>query len=188
MVKKPNQPAGTAERKKQIETIVGHEIDPDVERLIKFSYPAGSYTAFGEVLTSESHVCWRRIYPFPNKLCSFGVPLLDATGVSSTLADGKRVFHVSDVVCPQGVLQSFGEPINVVATPLGESRTFLTMTYSLIPQGPDPSIHPDVQMTVYAWNTDGSPAPNVVFNWRCRAVILFNPPPSAAPRPDRSKE
>jgi hypothetical protein len=62
---------------------------------------AGSYTAFGEVLTSESHVCWRRIYPFPNKVCSFGVPLLDATGVSSTLADGKRMFQVSDLVCSQ---------------------------------------------------------------------------------------
>jgi hypothetical protein len=120
MVKKPNQPAETAEPKKQIETIVGHEIDPDVKRLIKFSYPAGSYTAFGEVLPSESHVCWRRIYPFPSKVCSFGVPLLDATGVSSTLADGKRVFHVSDVVCPQGAFFGFGEPINVVATPLAE--------------------------------------------------------------------
>jgi hypothetical protein len=185
MVKRPNQPAETAELKKQIETIVGHEIDPDVERLIKFSYPAGSYTAFGEVLTSESHVCWRRIYPFPNKVCSFGVPLLDATGVSSTLADGKRVFHVGDVVCPQGASFGFGEPINIVATPLAESRTFLTMTYSLIPQGPDPSIRPDVQMTVFAWNTDGSPAPNVVFDWRCRAVILFNTPSSAARRPDR---
>jgi hypothetical protein len=184
MVKRPNQPAETAELKEQIETI-GHEIDPDVERLIKFSYPAGSYTAFGEVLTSESHVCWRRIYPFPNKVCSFGVPLLDATGVSSTLADGKRVFHVGDVVCPQGASFGFGEPINIVATPLAESRTFLTMTYSLIPQGPDPSIHPDVQMTVFAWNTDGSPAPNVVFDWRCRAVILFNTPSSAARRPDR---
>ena len=67
MDKKPNQPAETAKRKKQIETIVGHEIDPHVEGLIKFSYPAGSYTAFGEVLPSESHVCWRRIFPFPNK-------------------------------------------------------------------------------------------------------------------------
>jgi hypothetical protein len=111
-----------------------------------------------------------------------------ATAASfSTCADGKRVFHVSDVVCPQGVSFGFGEPINVIATPLAESGTFLTMTYSLIPQGPDPSIQPDVQMTVFAWNIDGSPAPNVVFDRRCRAVIVFNPPP-AARRSDRSKE
>ncbi len=186
MVKKTKRPEETAELKKRIETIVGHEIDPNVGRLIKFSYPAGSYTAFGEVLPSESHVCWRRVYPFPEKVCSF-VPLLDATGVSSTLADGKRVFHVSDVVCPQGVSSGFGEPINVIATPLAESGAFLTMTYSLISQGPDPSFQPDVQMTVFAWNIDGSPAPNVVFDWRCRAAIVFNPPP-AARRSDRSKE
>ena len=46
MVKKPKQPAETAELKKQIETIVGHEIDPGVEPIIKFSSPAGSYTFF----------------------------------------------------------------------------------------------------------------------------------------------
>jgi hypothetical protein len=169
MVKKPKQPAETAELKKQIDTIVGHEIDPGGEPIIKFSSPAGSYTFFGEVVPESVTACWRRIYPFPNKVCSPGVGLLEATGVSSTLADGKRVFHVSDVICPQGASFGFAEPINVVATPLAENRTFLTMTYSLIPQGPDPSIHPDVQMTVFTWNADGSPAPNVVFNWRCRA-------------------
>jgi hypothetical protein len=47
MVKKPNQPAETAEIKKQIETIVGHEIDPGVERLIKFYYPAGPMLSLG---------------------------------------------------------------------------------------------------------------------------------------------
>jgi hypothetical protein len=176
MVKKPNQPAETAAIKQQIETIVGHEIDPGVERLIKFYYPVGSYTGFGQVLPQSVHACWRRIYPFPNKVCS--VPeggLLEATGVSSTLADGKRVFQVSDVVCPQGASFGFGEPINVVATPLAESRTFLTMTYWLIQQGPDPSIHPDIQITVFAWNANGAPAPNVGFDWRCRAVWLFYP-------------
>jgi hypothetical protein len=177
MVKKPNQPAETAELKKHIETIVGHEIDPDVERLIEFSYPAGSYALF--YMDQSAQACWRRIYPLPIKDCSI-VRLLEATGVSSTLADGKRVFQVSDVVCPEGVLWSFGEPINVVATPLAESPIFLTMTHSLISQGQDPSFQPDVQMTVFAWNTDGFPAPNVVFDWRCRAVVLSNPPPPGA--------
>jgi hypothetical protein len=102
MVKKPKQPAETAELKKQIESIVGHEIDPGGEPIIKFSSPAGSYTFFGEVVPESVTACWRRIYPFPNKVCSPGVGLLEATGVSSTLADGKRVFHVSDVICPQG--------------------------------------------------------------------------------------
>jgi hypothetical protein len=177
MVKKPNQPAETAELKKHIETIVGHEIDPDVERLIEFSYPAGSYALF--YMDQSAEACWRRIYPLPIKDCSI-VRLLEATGVSSTLADGKRVFQISDVVCPEGVLWSFGESINVVATPLAESLIFLTMTHSLISQGQDPSFQPDVQMTVFAWNADGFPAPNVVFDWRCRAVVLSNPPPPGA--------
>jgi hypothetical protein len=177
MVKKPKQPAETAELKKQIETIVGHEIDPGVERIITLFHPAGSYAVFW--MDQSAQACWRRLFPFPGKDCSI-VRLLEATGVSSTLADGKRVFQVSDVVCPEGVLWSFGEPINVIATPLAESPIFLTMTYSLVPQGPDPSFRPDVQMTVFTWNADGTPAPNVSFDWRCRAVILSNPPPSGA--------
>jgi hypothetical protein len=176
MVKKPKQPAETAELKKQIEIIIGQEIDPGVERTINLFHPVGSYALF--YMDQSAQACWRRIYPFPSKDCSI-VRLLEATGVSSTLADGKRVFQVSDVVCPEGVLWSFGEPINVVATPLAESPIFLTMTYSLISQG-HPSFQPDVQMTVFAWNADGSPAPNVVFDWRCRAVVLSNPPPSGA--------
>jgi hypothetical protein len=177
MVKKPNQPAETAERKKQIETIVGHDIDPNVERIINLFHPAGSYALF--FMDQSAQACWRRIFPFPGKDCSI-VRLLEAAGVSSTLADGKRVFQVSDVVCPEGVLWSFGEPINVVATPLAESPILLTMTYSLISQGPDPSFQPDVQMTIFAWNADGSPAPNIMFDWRCRAVVLSNFPPSGA--------
>jgi hypothetical protein len=177
MVKKPKQPPETAELKKQIETIVGHEIDPGAERFINLFHPAGSYALF--FMDQSAQACWRRIFPFPSKDCSI-VRLLEAAGVSSTLADGKRVFQVSDVLCPEGVLWSFGEPINVVATPLADSPTLLTMTYSLISQGPDPSFQPDVQMTVFTWNADGSPAPNVVFDWRCRAVVLSNPPSSDA--------
>ena len=169
MIDKPNQPAEPAEIKKQIESIVGHEIDPGTERLIKFSVPLGSYAVLW--MDESAQACFRRIFPVPGKECSI-VQLLDATGFSSTLADGKRVFQVSDVVCPQGVTFGFAEPINIVATPLAESPTFLTMSYALIPQGPDPSFKPDVQITVFAWNANGSPAPNVVFNWRCRAVIF----------------
>ena len=184
MAKKPKQPAKTAEIKKQIETIVGHEIDPGVERVIKFSYPLGSYAVLW--MDESAQACFRSIFQGPSKDCSI-VRLLEATGVSSTLADGKRVFQVSDVVCPQGVSFGFGEPINVVATAFAGTPIFLTMTYSLIPQGPDPLIHPDVQITVFAWNADGSPAPNVGFNWRCRAVWLNNPPPSGARGPRRSE-
>ena len=108
MVKKPKQPAETAELKKQIGSIVGHEIDPGVERIITLFHPAGSYAVFW--MDQSAQACWRRLFPVPGKDCSI-VRLLEATGVSSTLADGKRVFQVSDVVCPEGVRWSFGEPL-----------------------------------------------------------------------------
>jgi hypothetical protein len=88
MVKKPKQPAETAELKKQIESIVGHEIDPGVERIITLFHPAGSYAVFW--MDQSAQACWRRLFPVPGKDCSI-VRLLEATGVSSTLADGKRL-------------------------------------------------------------------------------------------------
>jgi hypothetical protein len=54
MVKKPRQPAGTTELKKQIETIVGHDIDPNVERTINLFHPAGSKACCG--LAKSSHL------------------------------------------------------------------------------------------------------------------------------------
>jgi len=107
MIDTPNQPAEPAEIKKQIESIVGHQIDPGTERLIKFSVPLGSYAVLW--MDESAQACFRRIFPFPGKECSI-VQLLDATGVSSTLTDGKRVFQVSDVVCPQGVTFGFANP------------------------------------------------------------------------------
>jgi hypothetical protein len=119
-------------------------------------------------MDESAQACWRRIFPFPSKDCSI-VQLLEATGVSSTLADGKRVFQVSDVVCPQGAFWSLGEPINVDATPLSERPIFLTMTYSLTSQGTDPSFNPD----------------DVVFDWRC--VERLYPSPSW-PRAERTSQ
>ena len=169
MIEKPTQPAEPAEIKKHIETIVGHEIDPGAERVIKFSLPLGSYAVLW--MDESAQACFRRIFPVPGKECSI-VQLLDAVGVSSTLADGKRVFQVSDVVCPQGVTFGFAEPINIVATPRAESPNLPHHDLLADTAGSGSIIHPDVQITVFAWNANGSPAPNVVFDWRCRAVIF----------------
>ena len=38
----------------------------------------------------------------------------------------------------------------------------MTMTHSLVNT---PAT--DVQITVFAWDANGAPAPNVVFDWRC---------------------
>ena len=90
MIDKPNQPAAPAEIKKHIETIVGQEIDPGAERVIKFSLPLGTYAVLW--MDESAQACFRRIFPVPGKECSI-VQLLDATGFSSTLADGSGCFR-----------------------------------------------------------------------------------------------
>src|SRR5215510_1244623 len=65
-------------------------------------------------------------------------------------------------------------PINIVATPRAERPVFLTVTYA--PAAPEPQVHPfrpDVQITVFAWEANGTPAPNVEFDWRCRTAVVI---------------
>jgi hypothetical protein len=169
MVKKPKRPTRAAEIKEQLEEIVGHKIDVSEQQLAQFAYPVGTYA-----LTELNHLTdciatWNRIVA-PDKIWTF-CSLIDATGVSSTLADGKRVFLLSDLM-RVGESVGFQEPINVVATPRAERPLFLTATYSLVPQGADPNISPDVQITVFSWDPNGVPAPNVDFDWRCRATLI----------------
>jgi hypothetical protein len=87
------------------------------------------------------------------------------------VADGKRVFLLSDFLC-DAYNRRFGcvEPINVVATPRAERPVFLTMTYAPVPPEPEVTFIPDVQITVFAWKANGAPAPDVEFDWRCRAA------------------
>jgi hypothetical protein len=171
MVKKPKQATKAAnikEIKEQLEAIVGNKTDLTEQQLAKFSYPIGFWSIFG------GFAVWKSIF---GKTCSRQIEF-DASGVSSTLADGKRVFRVSDIVC-SGIFQhpltqiGYVEPINVVATPRAERPVFLTMTSSPVPPGPQlPPAAPDVQITVFTWEANGVPAPNVEFDWRCRAVLV----------------
>ncbi len=157
MEKKPDKTAKAEDVKKQLEALVGHQIDVSAEQLFRLWFPAGSY-AYG-----DGTVTWRSIL-LPGKSC-YSASLLDASGVSSTGADGKRVFLLSDFVCfPQ--VYSLAEPINVVATPRSASPFFLTMTHSLV------NAASDVEITVFTWDANGAAAPNVVFDWRCRVVSV----------------
>jgi hypothetical protein len=178
MVKKPKQATKAAnikEIKEQLEAIVGNKTDLTEQQLAKFSYPIGFWSIFG------GFAVWKSIF---GKTCSQTIEF-DSSGVSSTLADGKRVFRVSDIVCPifQHPIDTIGyvEPINVVATPRAERPVFLTMSISPAPQGPEVHRAPDVQITVFAWEANGVPAPNVEFDWRCRAIIVVAEEPVVSP-------
>jgi|SRR6266516_1989282 hypothetical protein len=171
MVKKPRRApkaANTkaADTKRQLEDIVGQRIDATAEQLVKLRFPLGSYdiSDFDDGATATL----RSIFFPPGKTCNT-TTLYDVSGVSSTLADGKRVFLISDVVCfpPSFALD---EPINVVATPRADTPFYLTTTHALVKDPNTQNI--DLQITVFAWDASGKAAPNVAFDWRCRATFF----------------
>jgi hypothetical protein len=158
----PEMERKLAKLKKQLEEITGKEIDASPEQLAIFAYPAGS--AFYAFTDEESEVLWRRII-FPGTFCVEPVRLLEAGGRSSTGTDGKSVFLLSSFLCP-GVHQ-FSEPVNLLATPHVAKACYITMTHEIVPNPNDPGYN-DVQITAYAWGSNGAAAPNISFDWRCR--------------------
>ncbi len=156
-----------AEIKKELEKVAGKQIDAGPEQLAIFSYPAGS--AFYE---ENSQVLWRRII-FPGKFCVSPVTLLDASGRSFTGADGKSVFLLSSFICSD--LNSFSEPVFLLATPHVTNACYMTLTHAIVPDPNHPGYN-DVQISAYSWGPNGMAAPNISFDWRCRVVsnpIIF---------------
>jgi hypothetical protein len=161
-IKKSEKTANSANIKKQLETLTGHKIDVSAEELIKvIRYPIGAYDY------TDGSAAWRWIF-FLDKSCS-NARLLDVSGVSSTEANGTRVFLLSDFVCFPLNRRSLAEPINVVATARSTTPFFVTTTHALVNNGTD------VQITVFAWDDKGAAAPNVMFDWRCRVVSILVP-------------
>ena len=156
MAKKPRK-AAKSEAKARLEALAGYDIDEATAQSKSWWMPIGAYSF------SDGLVTWRNIIRFLPKSCN-DARLLDVSGVSSTGGDGKRVFRLSEFVC-FGTINSLAEPINVVATPLANTPGFLTAQHQLIPATVD-----DVEITIFAWDANGVPAPNVVFDWRCRVV------------------
>ena len=155
--KTPEKTASLADLKKHLEALAGHEVSLTEDRLRSLSYPAGAYSFDDGTVTS------RTFLPiFPGKSCA-SYTLIDVTGASSTGADGTAVLTVSAFTCASNPL---AEPSNVVATPRTTSPVFLTMTHSLTATN-------DLQINVFTWDTNGKPAPDVGFDWRCRAVSVI---------------
>jgi hypothetical protein len=154
-VSKSKKPANPVDVQKQLETIVGHKIEVTAEQIKTFRYAVGAHDY------TDGTILWISII-FPGRSC---IPstLLDASGVSSSGTDEKRVFLLSDFVrLPQ--LRSLAEPINVLATARSTSPFFLTTAHALVNNATD------AEITVFAWDAKGAPAPNVAFDWRCRVV------------------
>lgn len=157
---KPN----AADLKKQLEVFAGQEINLTEEQMIRFIFPQGNYSY------ADGNASWWRFF-LPSLVCNEST-LLDVGGLSSTGADGTKIVLVSDFVCFFNGY-TYSEPINVVATCRTASPVFLTLTHTLVASGTD------IQINVFTWDANGKPAPNVSFDWRCRAVanpIIFKKP------------
>ena len=150
------------ELRKQLEKVTGRELDLSLERLINFLFPVASHDS------SNGQVTFQHIF-FPGKSCS-DRSLLDVAGNSSTAADGKRVLLLSDFIC--STVNSFTAPVNLLATPRATVPCYATTTLNLVPTPGVPGAFNDIQFTLFTWNPNGSPAPNISVDWRCRLVTL----------------
>jgi hypothetical protein len=146
--------------KKQLEDLAGREIDASREQLIQLNFAVGAqtYDNNGDV-TSRSII-------FPNKSCAIR-RLLDASGSSTTEANGKVTFLLSGFLCAS--VNSFAAPVNLVATPRAETPCYVTTSYSFVPNSSSPT---DLQITLAAWHPNGTAAPKVGIDWRCRLVSI----------------
>ena len=153
-----------AEAKKQLEALAGTGIE--AEQLIAFRFPVGAFDY------NSGSSSWRSIIIFqqPGLTCN-DANLLDASGLATTAANGQATFLLSDYVCLP-LVRAFAAPINVVATARSSSPFFVTATLTLVKDPKNASFNNDVQITLYAWDAAGKPAPSVSVDWRCRVVSL----------------
>ncbi len=92
---------------------------------------------------------------------------IDVGGQASTDNAGRFTWKLSSFVCKSD-RANFVKPETFVATAISGSPIFLT-TRTVSATG-------DLVIDVFSWDTDGAPAPNVRFAWRCwvptQAIVL----------------
>jgi hypothetical protein len=140
-------------KKEHLEGILGEKVNPEALALIPLFMDVAISTETPCTITQQSLIVFR-----PNRC--FESRAFDISGFTQTRANGQSVFRLSNFRCPQGEIYS--APINVVATPISPKPFFLTVMQALVNNGTD------VEITVFSWDANGAPAPNVAFNWRCR--------------------
>ena len=163
MSSKSDKNPTSAETRKQLEAIAGTGIEP--EQLLGFRFPVGAFDY------TEGSSSWRSIIIFPQPLTCTDANLLDASGLTTTGANGQVKFLLSSFVCLP-LVRAFAAPINVVATARSSSPFFVTATLTLVKDPNNPASNNDVEITLYAWDAAGKPAPSVSIDWRCRVVSL----------------
>ena len=140
-------------KKQHIEGILGEKIGEEALALIQLWQDVAISTATPS-RTTQRHLLIGR----PNRC--FDSRVFDVSGFAATGNNGQIVFRLSSFLCPAGEI--FSHPINVVATPISAKPFFVTVMHTLVNNGTD------VEITVFAWDANGAPAPGIAFNWRCR--------------------
>ena len=140
--------------KKKIASVLSKELGEDAAQLVVFFETIATST------TSEGHATEITTFGIEQKRCNL-TRLLDVSGFTVTDSNGKAQFRLTGFICHPGNLLFF-PPINVVATPISAAPHFLTLAHSIVGNGAD------VEIAVATWGANGTAAPNVFFDWRCR--------------------
>ena len=145
------------EIQEDLKAILGEEFSPEAAGRLNLVQAVASSTVSNDAVTTLRNL----VVPRPNRC--YGTRLLDVSGFWFTGNDGKRTFRLTDFICHTG--ERFGQPINVVATPLSPTACFLTLNHTLVDDGAD------VEIEVWSWDAAGAAAPGVSFDWRCRVEL-----------------
>jgi hypothetical protein len=155
-----------AQLRRQLGELTGGELDLTDMQIIKL------FTAIGARTDSDGLVTYRRII-WPGKSCR-DARLMDVTGQAVTTGTGAVTFLLSSFICATQL--SVFPPVNLLATPFSTRPVYVTTQYKLVPNPAVPGAFTDLEITLMAWSSGGSPAPEVVIDWRCRLVeveIIF---------------
>lgn len=146
--------------RKQFESILGEEIDPDGGDTVLLRDEVGTrrnsegFVTSREIGTTGASTRWcaRR-------------ELLEVTGRVRTGAAGSITFLLSDFYCAR-LGDPFVQPINVVATPRSRQPRFVTVFANLVAN------NEDVTITIFGWDAAGAPVDTSV-DWR--VLVPFRP-------------
>ena len=88
---------------------------------------------------------------------------IDIGGKAVTDSAGRATWKLSDFVCKSGGTD-YIDPVSFVATAMADSAVLMTAQTA--------STGGDLVVNVFSWNTNGTPAPNVRYFWRCWVMAV----------------
>jgi hypothetical protein len=151
-----------AELRRRLGDLAGEDVVLTDQQVLNFFYPVGATTY------TDGSVTFRNLI-LPRKFCQ-DATLLDASGQTVTGGSGSVAFLLSGILC--SIVNNFAGPVNLEATPVTPSPIYVTSQYALVPNPGAPGSFNDLQITLMTWAANGSPAPEVTVDWRCRLVSV----------------